>query len=143
LQQSNSLVASLQSQSQKFANQANLMDKELSVFRDPSFRMLKLQGTAKAPSAVLMVAWSPAKKKVMIDMSNTNMPVNDKDHQYQLWAMVGGKPVDLGVFDADTTSKHMVEMKSIASAEAFAVTLERRGGSPAPTMDQMMVIGKF
>lgn len=143
LQQSNNLVVSLQSQSQKFANQANLMDKELSVFRDPSFRMLKLQGTAKAPSAVLMVAWSPAKKKVMIDMSNTNMPVNDKDHQYQLWAMVGGKPVDLGVFDADTTSKHMVEMKSIASAEAFAVTLERRGGSPAPTMDQMMVIGKF
>jgi len=143
LQQSNSLVASLQSQNQKFANQANLMDKELSVFRDPSFKMLKLQGTAKAPSAVLMVAWSPAKKKVMIDMSDANMPVNDKDHQYQLWAMVGGKPVDLGVFDADTTSKHMVEMKSIDSAEAFAVTLERRGGSPTPTMDQMMVIGKF
>ena len=143
LQQANNLVASLQSQSQKFANQANLRDKELSVFRDPSFKMLKLQGTVKAPSAVLMVAWSPAKKKVMIDMSDANMPVNDKDHQYQLWAMVGGKPVDLGVFDADTTSKHMVEMKSIASADAFAVTLERRGGSPTPTMDQMVVIGKF
>jgi anti-sigma-K factor RskA len=105
--------------------------------------MLKLQGTAKAPSAVLMVAWSPAKRKVMIDMSSTSMPVNDKDHQYQLWAIVGGKPVDLGVFDADSTSKHMMEMKAVASADAFAVTLERRGGSPTPTMDQMMVIGKF
>jgi anti-sigma-K factor RskA len=143
LQQSNTLVASLQSQSQKFTNRVNLMDKELSVFRDPSFKMLKLQGTAKAPSAALTVAWSPAKKKVMIDMSNANMPVNDRDHQYQLWALVGGKPVDLGVFDADTTSKDMVEMKSIASADAFAVTLERRGGSPTPTMDEMMVIGKF
>jgi anti-sigma-K factor RskA len=143
LQESNNLVASLQSQNQKFANQTSLMDNELSIFRDPSFKMLKLQGTDKSPSSALMVAWSPVKKKVMIDMTNANMPANDKDHQYQLWALVAGKPVDLGVFDADTTSKGMKEMKSIASADAFAVTLERRGGSPTPTMVQMMVIGKF
>jgi anti-sigma-K factor RskA len=143
LQESKNLVASLENQKQQFANRVNLVDRELSVFRDPSFKLLKLQGTAKAPSSALTVAWSPVRKKVMIDMANTNMPVNDKDHQYQLWALVSGKPVDLGVFDADTTSKDMVEMKSIASADAFAVTLERRGGSPTPTMDQMMVIGKF
>jgi len=143
LQESNNLVASLQSQNQQFTNQVNLMDRELGVFRDPSFKMLKLQGTSKSPSSALMVAWSPARKKVMIDMANASMPANDKDHQYQLWAMVGGKPVDLGVFDADTTSKGMKEMKSIASADAFAVTLEQRGGSLTPTMDQMMMIGKF
>lgn len=143
LQESNNLVASLQSQNQHFTNHVNLMDRELGVFRDPSFKMLMLQGTAKSPSSALMVAWSPAKKKVMIDMANASMPANDKDHQYQLWAMVGGKPVDLGVFDADTTSKGMKEMKSIASADEFAVTLEQRGGSPTPTMDQMMMIGKF
>ena len=143
LQESNNLVASLQSQNQHFTNQVNLMDRELRVFRDPSFKMLKLQGTSKSPSSALMVAWSPARKKVMIDMANASMPANDKDHQYQLWAMVGGKPVDLGVFDADTTSKGMKEMKSIASADAFAVTLEQRGGSLTPTMDQMMMIGKF
>lgn len=143
LQESNNLVASLQSQNRHFTNQVNLMDRELGVFRDPSFKMLKLQGTAKSPSSALMVAWSPARKKVMIDMANASMPANDKDHQYQLWAMVGGKPVDLGVFDADTTSKGMKEMKSIASADAFAVTLEQRGGSLTPTMDQMMMIGKF
>lgn len=141
LQESNNLVASLQSQNQRFASQTSLMDKELGVFHDPSFKMLKLQGTQKSPSSKLMVAWSPVKKKVMIDMTNANMPANDKDHQYQLWALVGDKPVDLGVFD--TTSKGMKEMKSIASADAFAVTLERRGGSPTPTKDQMMVIGKF
>lgn len=143
LQESNNLVASLQSQNQHFTNQVNLMDRELGVFRDPSFKMLKLQGTSKSPSSALMVAWSPARKKVMIDMANASMPANDKDHQYQLWAMVGGRPVDLGVFDADTTSKGMKEMKSIASADAFAVTLEQRGGSLTPTMDQMMMIGKF
>jgi anti-sigma-K factor RskA len=143
LQQSNTLLVSLQNQNQHFTNRVNLMDHELSIFRDPSFKLLKLQGTPKSPASALTVAWSSAKKKVMIDMANANMPANDKDHQYQLWALVGGKPVNLGVFDSDTTSKDMVEMRSIASADAFAVTLEPRGGSQNPTMDQMMVIGKF
>jgi anti-sigma-K factor RskA len=71
------------------------------------------------------------------------MPANDQAHQYQLWALVGGKPVDLGVFDVDTTSKEMKEMKSTALADAFAVTLEPRGGSTSPTMSEMMVVGKF
>jgi anti-sigma-K factor RskA len=143
LQQSNTLLASLQTENQHFTNRVNLMDHELSIFRDPSFKLLKLQGTPKSPASNLTVAWSPEKKKVMIDMAKANMPVNDKDHQYQLWALVGGKPVDLGVFDADTTSKDMKEMKSIASADAFAVTLEPRGGSQNPTMTEMVVIGKF
>ena len=143
LQQSNTLVASLQAQNQHFTNRVNLMDHELNIFRDPSFKLLKLKGTPKSPASALTVAWSSAKKQVMIDMANANMPANDKDHQYQLWALVGGKPVDLGVFDADTTSKDMKVMKSIASADAFAVTLEPRGGSQNPTMDQMVVIGKF
>ena len=76
-------------------------------------------------------------------MATAKMPSNDKEHQYQLWALVAGKPVDLGVFDSDTTSRDMKEMKSITLADAFAVTLEKRGGSPTPTMDEMMVIGKF
>lgn len=143
IDQSNTLIASLQSQNQRFANTVSLKDHELEILHDPSFRMVKLQGTKKSPSSSLMVAFSPAKKKVMIDMADANMPANDKDHQYQLWALVGGKPVSLGVFDADTTSKDMKEMESIASADAFAVTLEKRGGSPAPTMDEMMVLGKF
>ena len=79
----------------------------------------------------------------MIDMGSVKMPMNDKEHQYQLWALVKGKPVDLGVFDKTPDSAAMKEMKPIAYADAFAVTLEPRGGSPSPTMDEMMVIGKF
>jgi anti-sigma-K factor RskA len=143
IDQSNTLIAALQSQNQQFSKTVSLKENEIGVLRDPSYKLLRMAGTAKSPSSGLTVAWSPAKKKVWIDMSNAKMPANDKAHQYQLWALVGGKPVDLGVFDADTTSKDMVEMKSIASADAFAVTLEPHGGSPSPTMSEMMVIGKF
>lgn len=72
-------------------------------------------------------------------MATAKMPANDKDHSYQLWAIVAGKPIDLGVFNADTTSKDMKEMKDVELASAFAVTLEKRGGSLTPSMDEMMV----
>lgn len=144
LQDSNNLLVALQLDKQHFANRVNLMDKELSVFRDTSYKLIHLKGTAKTPSSVVTVAFSPGRKKVVIDMANMKMPENDKEHQYQLWALVGGKPVDLGVFDAKRdTITDIKEMKSIASADAFAVTLEPRGGSVNPTMDQMMVLGKY
>lgn len=143
LQDTNGQLVGLQLQNQHFTNRVNLMDKELGVFRDPSFKLLKLQGTEKHPAMALTIAFSPVKKKVMIDMQNVKLPKNDKDHQYQLWALVGGKPVDLGIFDASADSTGMKEMKSIALADAFAVTLEPKGGSVNPTMDQMMVLGKF
>ncbi|WP_184550734.1 anti-sigma factor [Mucilaginibacter sp. FT3.2] len=144
LTDSNSQLVALQADKQHFANQVNLMDKELSVFRDTSYKLIRLKGTPKTPTSLLTVAFSPVQKKVIIDLANMKMPVNDKEHQYQLWALVGGKPVDLGVFDSATDSvTNIKEMKSLASADAFAVTLEPRGGSVNPTMDQMMVIGKF
>lgn len=143
LQHSNTLLAALQVNNQRFANRVNLMDEQLHVFRDASFRFMTLKGTARAPKAELTVAWSPVKHKVMIDMGTMKMPANDKAHQYQLWAIVGKTPVDLGVFDMTADSAAMKEMKSVASASAFAVTLEPRGGSPVPTMNEMMVIGKF
>jgi len=143
LQDSANLVASLQSQNQQFTNTVSLKDQALRVFHDPSYKLLRMKGTPKSPASGLTVAWSPAQKRVWIDMSDAKMPANDTAHQYQLWAIVGKTPVSLGVFDADTVFKDMKEMKSIASADAFAVTLEKRGGSPAPTMDEMMVIGKF
>ena len=144
LQASNEQLVALQSDKQHFANQVKLMDGELTVYRDTTFKLLRLKGTAKTPGSALTVAFSPVHKKVVIDMANMKMPVNDKAHQYQLWALVGGKPVDLGVFDSSAdTLTNIKEMKSLASADAFAVTLEPRGGSVNPTMDQMMVIGKF
>lgn len=142
LQNANGQILAMQTQTQKYASRVNLLDRQLGLFRDPSFQMVRLDGTTKTPRAGLMVAYSPAKKEVMIDMSRAKMPENDAQHSYQLWAIVAGKPVDLGVFDASADSTGLKEMKPVAEAQAFAVTLENRGGSPTPTMENMMVVGK-
>jgi anti-sigma-K factor RskA len=142
LQDANVQLVALNSTNQHFSKTVNFMDRQLNIYRDTSFKVIKLKGTANLPKGLALVAFSPAKKKVVIDLADLNMPVNDKAHQYQLWALVGGKPVSLGVFDKDNTDSTMMkEMKSINLAQAFAVTLEPRGGSINPTMSQMMVIG--
>ncbi|TSD64024.1 anti-sigma factor [Inquilinus sp. KBS0705] len=145
LQDSNNQLTALQTDKQHFANQVNLLDTELDMYRNPTYKVLKLQGTPKAPQSAMTLAWNSANKKVMVAMNGMKLPAHDKQHQYQLWALVGGKPVDMGVFDAPATADTIgiKEMKSIASADAFAVTLEPTGGSVNPTLDQMVVIGKF
>jgi hypothetical protein len=140
LQRSNSQIIALTTQNQKFASTVDLKDQELNVFRDPTFKMVKLKGTPKSPDAAVTIAWNPVNKKVMIDMADMKLPKNDEQHQYQLWAIVAGKPVDLGVFSKTADDTDMKEMKSIALAQAFAVTLEPTGGSVNPTMDQMVAI---
>jgi anti-sigma-K factor RskA len=140
LSESNGQIALLQSRNQSFASRVNLLDNEVNVFRDPLMKLIKLQGTPKSPASQLTVAWNPVKKKVMIDVQAMKLAANDQAHQYQLWAIVNGKPVDLGVFDAKADSTGMEEMKPIGNAVAFAVTLEKRGGVPSPTMSEMVVI---
>jgi len=140
LNESYGQIASLQQRNQTFASRVNYMQGEIDIFHDPTFKLVKLQGTPKTPASQLTVAWNPVKKKVMIDMQAMKLAANDEAHQYQLWAIVNGKPVDLGVFDAKPDSTGMIEMNPVANAAAFAVTLEKRGGVPSPTMSQMVVI---
>lgn len=142
-------IASLSADKQQFTSTVNYMrqnnadlQKIIDMSNDPDWKTVKLAGTPMDPNAKMTVYWHVSGRHVMMDNSKMELPVNDKDHQYQLWALVNGKPVDLGVFDVKPdTNAILVNMKDIASAQTFAVTLEKRGGSPTPTMDQMIVAG--
>lgn len=96
-----------------------------------------LKGVEKSPSSAVRVVWNVKTKEVRLNVLSLPTPTSDK--QYQLWALVGGKPVDLGVFDVNDA---MQKMKTIPQAEAFAVTLEKRGGSPTPHLEDLFVMGK-
>jgi anti-sigma-K factor RskA len=43
--------------------------------------------------------------------------------------LLNGKPVDLGVFDIKK-ERLLIQAKNTRGAEAFAITLENKGGSP-------------
>ena len=115
-------------------------EKEMvAFFSDPDTKSVVMKGLpAKDTNANSQVCWNSKTKKVMLCIGE--LPANPEDKQYQLWAMVDGKPVDLGVFNSDGTHP-MIPMTSIENPQAFAVTLEKKGGSPTPTLSELYVLG--
>jgi anti-sigma-K factor RskA len=121
--------------------QANLaMKNDINVMSDKNSQPVVLNGTPRAPEALAKIYWMKNTGQVYVDPSN--LPDAPSGKQYQLWAIVGGKPVDAGMITTEKGTYHIQKMKSFGHAEAFAITLEKAGGSPTPTMDQMYVIAK-
>lgn len=58
-------------------------------------------------------------------------------HDYQIWALVDGKPVSLSVFNSDAEGHALVEQFTLpgttAGVSAVLVSVEPKGGSPQPT----------
>lgn len=103
------------------------------VLRDAEFRFVALAGTPAAPAAHARVLFNAVTRRVYVDVQR--LPAPPDGRQYQLWALNHGKPVDAGMLTAAAASGERLErMKDIASAQAFAVTLEPVGGSAVPTM---------
>lgn len=118
-----------------------LASKDMEIMKDKNYKMADLKGLEKSPNSNVIAFWNPETKKLYAGVMN--LPVPPPGKQYQLWALSNGKPVDAGVMDVDPSDKSLHEMKSTEDAQAFAVTLEPKGGSINPTMDQMYVMGKI
>jgi len=110
------------------------MRNKLYVLTDPMFKMIKLEGQKVAPDAKAMVCWCSNSKELYFEPEK--MPVTPKGMQYQLWAIVDGKPVDAGMV---SMAAGMQKMKLIANASAFAITLEKEGGSTSPHGDMYLM----
>jgi anti-sigma-K factor RskA len=116
---------------------------DLKMVMNRSNKIVDMKGMDIAPASFATVYWNPNTKQVMLNVDNLPMPPSDK--QYQLWALKDGKPIDAGVFDMKPGASgemHMMPV-TITDADAFAVTLENKGGSPVPTFTQLYVMGKI
>ena len=112
--------------------------KELAIIRNPSSKMIMLKGMDKAPDAKVMVVWNKNSKEVYLSIQS--IPVPKPGMQYQFWAIVNGKPMDAGMISLTDTAFH--KMKDFEDADAFAITLEKEGGSAKPNMKEMYAMGK-
>ncbi len=129
---------------QKIAQQetANIaMNKDIEVMTDKNSKSVVLNGTPHSPEALAKIFWMKNTGEVYIDPSN--LPAVPEGKQYQLWAIVDGKPVSGGMISTEKGTYRIQKMKSFGKADAFAITLEKAGGSPTPTMDAMVVISKI
>ena len=139
-------VASLSAEKNQFANTVSKlefdkagMENRIAMTETSDWATVKLAGVKNAPDAKMLVYWNKTNKNVLINYSAMTLPKTDPSHEYQLWALVDGKPVSLGVFGNDKEA--VKQMETIEKAQAFAVTIEPTGGSANPTMEKMVVMG--
>jgi anti-sigma-K factor RskA len=109
---------------------------DVTIMRSNS-KVITLQSTDSSKEYLARVYWNHETRQAFLDVISLPKPPPGK--QYQLWALAGGKPVDAGIFNLDTT---MQQMKTIVNADAWAVTLEKEGGSAVPTLSQMYLLSK-
>jgi anti-sigma-K factor RskA len=124
---------------QQATSSAEKANEALAVLSLPSLKKINLAGVGSHVQHSGMLYWDGATGDVFLDLNS--MPAAPEGKQYQLWAIVDGKPVDAGMYVANSGAL-MEKMKTIPKAEMFAITIEKMGGSPTPTLDQMVVAGK-
>ena len=135
LNEKNTLAASnqvYQTSQQEWENTTKLM-------ADSAMVLVKMKTAAGKNNNDATVFWNSQNKDVYVMAKTLPHPTAGK--QFQLWAIVDGKPVDAGIINLDCLG--VCKMKNIPHAQAFAITLENEGGSPAPHLDQLVVIGKI
>ena len=111
----------------------------LAEFQNPVNKIVKLAGTEAIPDAAVTVMWN--QKDNSVELMVNNLPKAAEGKQYQLWIIGENGPEDMGMLDNDFEGK-LLSMKTVnGTPSAFAITLEKEGGVPSPTLEQLYVIG--
>lgn len=86
--------------------------------------------------------WCPASGEIMLN--GMAMPKLSEDEQYQLWALVDGQPLDLGVISKewDGGTSKLAHVKGLKELSAYAITIEPLGGKPTPTLEKLTALAK-
>ena len=117
-----------------------LQNTHLDVMQNPAFKKIELAGIKeKSPDSKVQIYWNKTSSEVYLSVAKLPAPASDK--QYQLWAIADGKPVDMGMLSENSIDTIFQKMKTIGNAQAFAITLEKKGGVPSPTLTEMYVMG--
>jgi anti-sigma-K factor RskA len=111
--------------------------------QNPNIKMAALRGMEISPQSTATVYWDTTSHDVFLLANNLPAPPDGK--QYQLWALIDGKPVDLGMMDYNIRQKKLlVRMKNVGNAQAFAITLEKMDRpDPSKPGGDMYVMGNL
>lgn len=112
---------------------------DLNFLRSPMTKNVALNSVVKD---------HPMNAVVYVDMSNMQLavdpmtlPATSADQKYVLWAMVDGKPVNVGDFDLESNAGLMM-LKTSPQTDTYAISLEKTGNVTTPA-GPIYVMGKM
>lgn len=114
------------------------------MMKDPNVSVVNLVGTTPAKASA-NIYWDSTSADVYMVVKN--MPKLPTNKQYQLWSIINGpggelQPNSLGLFDVGDGQKVILKMSNANKADAFAITIEDRGNTGGPTLEQLQSMGK-
>ncbi|MBP8755290.1 MAG: anti-sigma factor [Chitinophagales bacterium] len=113
------------------------MEQQFAFVISPDTRTIRLNGLPAHQEAAAYIYWNTQNAEVFI--ASSGLPKLSANTQYQLWAIVDGTPVSAGLL-ADNQGT-LQKMDSFKNVQAFAITIEPKGGSKTPTLESMVVLG--
>ncbi|KMQ68312.1 hypothetical protein ACM39_07230 [Chryseobacterium sp. FH2] len=132
-------IAKLQTEKRSQDLAMQRMNQKMNMITNPEMQMIILKGVEKHADSKAMVFWNKKTREVYLNAES--LPKAPQGMQYQLWAIADGKPVSAGMYTEEKDSK--IALANIPKAQAFAITLEKQGGSEVPTMENMYVMGEI
>ncbi len=114
----------------------------LDALRNKDIITVPLKAQEIAPDAYAAVYWDKDASKTYVDVRG--LPQPPKGKVYQLWSLTLDPltPTNMGVLDQyDTRGTQLFEIDNPNTSQAFGITLEPKGGSDTPTLEELYVLG--
>lgn len=99
----------------------------------PDTEQYVLKGNTLMPDGKVVSYVNHSTKSVVINTER--LPKLDAEHDYQMWADVEGKMINMGVIAKD---QNLMAMTYIDHAESLNITIEPSGGNDHPTVSQLV-----
>ena len=136
------VIEEQQARISELQNDIQRKEELLSILESREVDLVMMSGMEVNPSGYGKVIWDSESNRALLQVSNLPAVPSDKD--YQLWIIKNNKPVSAGVFAVNDPQKDsFFKIEEMAAgeqaADAFAITMEPKGGMPQPTGDMYLM----
>lgn len=134
----NEYVSTQQGQIARLVEELDRRESVLKVFESPRIVFVALDALRSDPSSYGSIVWDPSRRRAILHTGN--LPATPPDKNYQLWIMEDQRAISAGVFTIASGKEEEsffrvqpVDVTDSAQVSGFMVTLEIKGGAPAPS----------
>lgn len=137
-----SVITQQQTQITELKNELQQKEEMLAILESREVDLVLMSGMEVNPDGYGKVIWDSEKQQALLQVSN--LPAVPQDKDYQLWLIKNNKPVSAGVFAVNDEGDNFFKIEKMAQADeqaanAFAITMEPKGGMPQPTGDMYLM----
>jgi anti-sigma-K factor RskA len=132
----NKAQAILINEKNKITPEVTLPIADYNILKNPSITPVAMIGQGSHTICRCTMFWDKKTGKAYVMVHH--LFASGEEYDYQLWAIVNGKKVSVGIIDDKIRDRFVALDNTPNSATEFLVTLEKRGGAAVPNEDVIL-----